>query len=91
MANNRCRQILAAVDNDITKAAYQIFCECQTNENIKAKDWEELTTGLSEVDKKELEGAIGNLTHAWMPSAPCANLVALVRWRSDARSLVRQT
>ncbi|CAG5152904.1 uncharacterized protein ALTATR162_LOCUS2957 [Alternaria atra] len=87
MATNRCLQILTAADN-ITVAAYQIFCECQTDENIKVKDWEEPTTGLNDEDRKKLDEVVGNLTHAWERSAPCANLVALVRWRRDARGIM---
>ncbi|RYN95969.1 hypothetical protein AA0120_g3446 [Alternaria tenuissima] len=88
MASNRCQQILMAADNDITVAAYNIFCECQINKNIESQDWEELIAGLSEEDKKNLDDVVGNLTPAWMKSAPCANLVALVRWRKDARGLL---
>jgi hypothetical protein len=88
MAINRCQQILMAADNDITVAVYNIFCECQTNEDIKSQDWDDLMTGLSEKDKKSLDGIVGNLTPAWMNSAPCANLVELVRWRKDARGLL---
>lgn len=77
-----------AADNDITVAVYNIFCECQINENIKAQDWDDLMAGLSEKDKKSLDGLVGNLTPAWMNSAPCANLVELVRWRKDARGLL---
>ncbi|CAN9173072.1 unnamed protein product [Alternaria alternata] len=53
MATNRCQQILMAADNDITVAAYNIFCECQSNENIKAQNWEELIASLGEEDKKK--------------------------------------
>ncbi|CAN9349521.1 hypothetical protein CUC08_Gglean013081 [Alternaria sp. MG1] len=88
MATNRCQQILMAADNDITVAAYNIFCECQSNENIKAQNWEELIASLGEEDKKKLDDIVRNLTPAWMDSAPCANLVALVRWRKDARGLL---
>jgi len=88
MATNRCQQILMAADNDITVAVYNIFCDCQTNEDIKSQDWDDLMTGLSENDKKSLDGVVGSLTPAWMNSAPCANLVELVRWRKDARGLL---
>jgi hypothetical protein len=88
MATNCCQQILMAADNDITVAVYNMFCECQTNEDIKAQDWDDLMAGLSEKDKKSLDGVVGNLTPVWMDSAPCANLVALVRWRKDARGLL---
>lgn len=77
-----------AADNDVTVAAYNIFCECQINKNIQSQDWEELIAGLSEEDKKNLDDVVGNLTSAWMKSVPCANLVALVRWRKDARGLL---
>jgi hypothetical protein len=88
MAINRCQQILTAVDNNIIMATYQIFCECQTNKDIEAKDWEQLTTGLNDEDRQKLDGVVGNLTSAWQRSAPCANLVALARWRRDARGIM---
>ncbi|KAI4944306.1 hypothetical protein J4E91_008863 [Alternaria rosae] len=52
MSTNRCEQILAEVDNDITMAAYRIFGEAQVNENITAKDWEDFAAGLDDGNKR---------------------------------------
>jgi len=90
MSTNRCQQILAEVDNDVTIAVYRIFSEAQTNDNITAKTWEDFAAGLEEGDKRRVDEVVCNLTHAWVQCAPCANLVALVRWRRDARGLVAQ-
>ena len=88
MSTNRCQQILAEVDNDVTMAVYRIFSEAEINENIKAKNWEDFAAGLNDGDKRRVDEVFCNLTHAWVQCAPCANLVALVRWRRDARGLV---
>ncbi|KAI4910052.1 hypothetical protein J4E90_007482 [Alternaria incomplexa] len=90
MSTNRCQQILAEVDNDVTMAVYRIFSEAETNENITAKNWEDFAAELDDGDKRMVDEVVCNLTHAWVQCAPCANLVALVRWRRDARGLVAQ-
>ena len=90
MSTDRCQQILAEVDNDVTMAVYRIFSEAQINDNITAKNWEDFTAGLDDGDKRMVDEVVCNLTHAWVQCAPCANLVALVRWRRDARGLVAQ-
>lgn len=90
MSTNRCEQILAEVDNEVTMAVYRIFSEAETNENITAKNWEDFAAGLDDGDKRRVDEVVCNLTHAWVQCAPCANLVALVRWRRDARGLVAQ-
>jgi hypothetical protein len=89
MPTNRCHQILTAANNDITMATYRIFTEAQTNDTITARDWDEFTAALDDGDKGVLEGVVGNLALAWMRSAPCGNLVALVAWRRAARGVLR--
>ncbi|KAI4699130.1 hypothetical protein J4E81_005022 [Alternaria sp. BMP 2799] len=70
MSTNRCQQIRAEVDNDITMAVYRIFSEAETNENITAKNWEDFAAGLDDGDKKKVDEVVCNLTHAWVQCAP---------------------
>jgi hypothetical protein len=87
LPTNRCHQILTATNNNITMATYRIFTEAQTDDTITAGDWDEFTAALGDGDKEVLEGVVGNLALAWMRSAPCGNLVALVKWRRGVRGL----
>ncbi|KAI4919259.1 hypothetical protein J4E85_009517 [Alternaria conjuncta] len=68
MSTNRCEQILAEVDNDVTMAVYRIFSEAETNENITAKNWEDFAAGLDDGDRKRVDEVVCNLTHAWVQS-----------------------
>jgi hypothetical protein len=91
MSVTHCQQLFAEFNNDITLTVYRIFCEAQTVNSINSKDWADLVAGLNDEDKNKMDEVVGNLTHAWVQGAPCENLVALVRWRQEARSHVLHT